>query len=324
MSFGRSGNRKGPVHYRIGTKPAPKSWHQKRVGWPGKVFVMALLALFFGFGYSVRTILLDEESGVLYSNLTGSDNPSLPLSAKPEIKKPQTAKKIVDLQSSLDEWGKGHASQKWSVVVKSLDGPDISANINQDEVHDPAGLYKLFAIMPLSAQMPFDRQQQTMVTVNGSKKTVIKCVDLMLRIADNSCGLAVGNYLNLYRANAQFKQVGLKDTAFGSSVTSLKTTARDTATLLAHVNGSLLDPTAQKIVTDAMTNQIFRDGLPAGCPGCKMANSAGFSGDSVYDVAVVSYSQGKYVVVVFSEGGAFEDVAKLGGIVHQRVLDSIR
>lgn len=326
MSYVRSASgRQRAARYSLYARPEKPTWRQKRVGSFGAFFAVALMMTFVGFGVAVRSSLLSTYMPALHIGGQTKQPDASGGQAQPVVTKPVSAKPIVDLQQSLQDWGRAHSDQKWSVVVRSLDGPTFQASINADDVHSPAGIYKLYMVLPLFTQMSYDKQQQTVVTVNGVKRPVAKCVDLMIRIADNSCGAAVGGKLDVYKANTQFKQVGMSHTSFsGGNVANLSTTVTDAATLLSQINGSLLDSNSQKLVMDAMRNQIFRSGLPAGCPGCVMADSSGFSAGSVYDVAVVNYSQGKYVIAAFGDGGGFEELAQLGGIVHQRVLDSIR
>jgi hypothetical protein len=324
MSYERSGKgRSRAVYYQLYARPVEIKTKQSHVGWFGKFFLLTMLVTFLGFGYSARSTLLGSYAPHLY---LGSSAPAekVMTEQKQVTAKPAPAKSIVDLQQSLDKWGKEHSEQRWSVIVKSLDGPTFEAKLNADEVHSPDGIYKLFSVLPLFTQMTYDKQQQTMVTINGAKRPVSKCVDLMLRISDNNCGLEVGKHINVYKANTQFKQAGLAHTSYSGTASSIKTTATDTAMLMAYINGSMLNANAQKMVMDALNNQIFRSGLPAGCPGCVMADSSGFSATGVYDAAIVNYSQGKYVIAAFAEDGGFEEMAGLGGIVHQRVLDSIR
>lgn len=321
MRYGLSGSRRvRAIHYQLGAKPAPKNWRQKRVGWFGRLMVGAMAMMFLGMTFGMRTSLL-ASLDVQYSQ---EQAPEPAASAQSTVEKPKLAQGIVNLPQAIDQWGKEHKDQKWGIVVKSLDGPSFEAALNSEQTFSADGLYRPYILLPLYNQMKFEKQQQTLVTVSGAKKAMTKCVDLMLRIADNNCGVAVGNYLNPYRANTLYKQAGYTQTKFGPSITSVTTSAKDFAFLLANINGSMLDPAGQRLVVDSMANQIFRNGIPAGCPGCTMANVSGFAGDIVYDAAIVNYSQGKYVIAAFSEGGGFEDMATLGGIVHQRILDSIK
>lgn len=323
MSYGHSARRNvRAVHYQVGVKPVPRSWRRRRVGWFGGFAATTLLVLFFGFSWSVRTVLLSTPGQVQYN-----DESSQPPASRQEVSKlaaPSTASAIVDLQDALDDWGSAHSGQSWGVSVKSLEGPSFSGSLNGNDNFMADGSYRLFMQLPLFKTMTLERQQQTLVTVNDSKKTISTCVDLMLRIADANCAAAVARYLNVSTANTQFKQAGLLHTSFGDTATSLKTTPNDTILLLASLNGGLLEGASQKLVQVAMKDHLFKAGLPSGCPGCTMANNASFSGDTAYDAAIVKYSHGTYVVAVFVKGGGLDDIAKVGGLIHQRILETIK
>jgi hypothetical protein len=325
MSSGRLfSKRSRAVSYYVGQKPAPRKWRQKRVGWFGKFLAVTLVGAFFCFGFGARTALFASfQPNVQFSAKQAS---AVSNTAAQTATAPPLANGIVNLQPVLDKWEQNHAGQHWSVAVKSLDGPVFGAALHGDDTYTIDGAYRLFLVLPLFAQMPLEKQQQTLVTINGNQRVLSKCVDLMLRISDTNCGQAVGKYVTLSRANALFKQDGFAHTTFKQSTTAVETTANDTAQYLIALNGSSLSQSGQALVMGALQNQIFRSGIPAACPGCQMADYSGFSGSSVYDAAVATYSRGKYVISIYSdqETTGFADISKLAGQIQQRILDSFR
>lgn len=231
------------------------------------------------------------------------------------------AENIVDLQPILDKWVADNPGQKWGIVAKSVDGPAFDASVNADREFQSASIYKLFLMLPLFNQIPAEHLKGINLTVNGKPKSADTCVDLMLRVSNNECGEAVGYYLNWQKADVVLKEKGFSHTVFGES-SYLKTSAGDTAAFLQGLNGDMFTRTAREAIMTSLKQQRWRSGIPAGCPGCVVANKTGAIDNVMHDAAIVQYNGGTYILAVFSEGGTFSQIAQLTGKIQQQIIDT--
>lgn len=306
--------------YHIGQKPIVDVWYRKRVGWFGKSTALVAAGMLLAFSWGVQTTLLDGASGDYDS--VSSLKPAI-VSTANTVAVPKLAENIINMQPVLDEWAAKHPDQKWGVSVRSLEGLPIEASLNPDAEFSIDGSYRLYLLLPLFANMNLAKQQQTIVTIDGTPRAVSSCVDLMLRIADNNCATAVSKQVQIAKADSLYKQAGFKHTNFKGTTSAFTTSAGDTAQLLLNLNGSALDASAQNFVVNAMKEQIFTSGIPSACPGCRSASYSGFSGNGIYDAAVITYSQGRYVLAIYTDNGTYADIAKLAGQIQQKIVNTL-
>ena len=304
------------TYYRLGQTPPPQHWYQKRMGWFGRFMTALIVIGVVGYSGASQIIHRKDQQALTAqtSQSTALNSPKQTLSDNPDIEN------IVDLQPILDKWNKDHPGQKWAAVAKSLNGPSFEARLNADQQFESASIYKLFLTLPLFTQIPVEQQPNINVSVNGSQKTIATCVDLMLRLSNNECGESIGNYVNWKKADTTLKKSGFSHTEFQKS--GIKTSAGDTASFLEQLNGDMFTRTAKDIIMKSLYQQRYRDGIPAGCPGCIVANKTGQIDDVVHDAAIVKYKGGSYVLVIFSENGNFKQIAQLTGQIQQEILDS--
>jgi beta-lactamase class A len=325
MSFGRSRVRASariayPVVYQHGNIVPRRKFLGKRVGWFGKSLTLTLVAILMGVTVTMRGLLL-ETFDVQYSqtNIAETAGQTTPTALAPSFER-----NIVDLQPVLDKWHKDHPGQRWSVVIKSLDGPSFDASLKPNEVYQSASIYKLFLTLPLMRQVPIERQKYVRVDAGGTKRTVAQCLDMMLRLSDNPCGNGIAEYLGWSKADAYLKEQGYKQTSFLSRE-GLQTSAGDTAKFLEGLNSGMFKPAEQTAIYTAMSKQVFRQGIPTGCPGCMVADKIGNIDNVLHDAGIVTYSKGKYILVIFSEDNRkYSEIAKLTGQLQQRILDTTK
>lgn len=231
-----------------------------------------------------------------------------------------TADNIVELQPVIDKWVSEHPDQTWAVAIKSVDGPSFAASHNADKKFDSASIYKLLLVQPLFEQIPVEQQKSMSIMVNGKPRTIATCLDLMIRLSHNECGEAVGKRLNWSQAQKVLNNAGYKNTVF--STRGLQTTAGDTAAFLENLQGDMLNRIAKEAVLKSMREQRWREGIPAGCPGCVTATKTGSNNGAVHDAGIIRYGSGTYVLAIFSEKSSFKEIAELTGRIHQQILDT--
>jgi beta-lactamase class A len=303
--------------YRYGQALPPQHWYQKRVGWFGRTITAALIVGLVGFA-GLTTAIKHSTS----QTFAAQTSKAAKLNTKSPITSDADINNIVDLQPVLDKWNADHKDQKWAAVATSLSGPSFDARINADKPFESASIYKLFLTIPLFQQVPVEQQPKVTMSVNGSKKSIATCVDLMLRLSDNPCGEAAGDYVNWSKAGNIMKQKGFTHTMFGKD--GIKTSASDTAAYLQGLSGDMFTRPAKDSIMKSLYQQRYRDGIPAGCPGCTVANKTGQINDVVHDAAIVQYKGGTYILVIFSENGSFKQIAQLTGQIQQKILDSTK
>ena len=304
--------------YKLGQALPPQHWYQKRVGWFGRTITTSLMVglIVFAAG-STMTVSNNKKTFAAQASQAASlEKTKSTISSNPNLEN------IVDIQSVLDQWNTEHKGQKWAVVAKSLSGASFDARLNADQQFESASIYKLFLTLPLFNQIPVEQQAKTSLNTSSGKKTIATCVDLMLRVSNNECGEAVGGYLNWTKATNQLKQKGYTHTDFTKS--EFKTSAGDTAAFLEALNGTMLPPAARDTIMKSLYQQRYRDGIPAGCPGCTVANKTGQVDNVTHDAAIVQYKGGTYILVILSGNGSanFKQISQLTGRIQQKILDA--
>lgn len=320
MSSGNKSSRSRAVVYRYGDGVYVEKWYQRRIKWPGVSLIVMLTVGLFAVTWQQRLALIGDGRAAVANTSVKSDAGT---SVAQQMNDRELAANIVDLQPLLDQWGRQHQGQRWSVVVKSIDGPSFDARLNENSLYETASLYKLFLVLPLKDKLPLEKWQQTHVPAGDKSRTVAECVDMMIRLSDNSCGEAIGSYVGWSKATAAIKSAGFThtDLILGAD-DQFQTAASDVATYLQQLDGQLLPEKMREKVLTSMGKQIFRQGIPAGCPGCTIQDKIGNINRVLHDAGIVTYSRGKYVLVVMSEDNRdYREIAKLSGQIQQHILD---
>lgn len=302
--------------YKLGQALPPQHWYQKRVGWFGRTMAASLVIGLAGFFVSANMIAHNDKKALAAETTQSAKvaKEQSKISANPALEN------IIDLQPILDNWSNEHKGQKWAVVAKSITGPSFDAELNPTKEFESASIYKLFLMQPLFQQIPVEQQGKINIDISTGQKSISTCVDLMIRLSNNECGEAVGKYVNWNKAGSTLKKSGFSHTKFTQD--GIKTSAGDTAKFLEQLNGDMLTRTGKEAVMKSLYQQRWRDGIPAGCPGCIVANKTGQINGVTHDAALVQYKGGTYVLTVFSEGGSFKQIAQLTGQIQQKILDS--
>jgi beta-lactamase class A len=215
------------------------------------------------------------------------------------------------VQSQLKSMPK---NQKWSVFIRDLNSERM-VSINADDRMQSASLYKLFLLPPLENKLPAKNWNSRL-----GAHTINDCVTAMIRVSDNLCGEAVGNYVGWQYIDKYNQNVGFTKTKIGSS--AQQTTAREVGDLIYRLqNAQILSDKARRLIFDGLYGQKLRMGIPTGCgEECLVGNKTGEDGPVKHDVAVVTHNSAKYVVVIMSENASWSDVASVAHTVDQALL----
>lgn len=240
--------------------------------------------------------------------------PSIPAVAPVPVKvleqpKPDTIS--PRLQAVLDEWAASHAPHKWAVKIEGLGDSNFSASTNADASFRSASIYKLYLTYALF-------KKETPKSLQGNA-ALAKCVDLMLRVSDNQCAETVGNYVGWANTDKLISAAGITNTKLALSAGPISTAA-DTATLLKGMHsGSLYDAESRQYILDILKAQTWRKGIPAGCAGCTVYNKTGDLGFVRHDAAIVETPQSKYILVVFTDGASYAQIAELTKQINEAI-----
>lgn len=198
--------------------------------------------------------------------------------------------------------------QKWSVHVRDLKSNKM-ANVNSDDMMEASSLSQLFLLAPLEKKTYSDYWRNW---VGG--KPIATCVEEMVKNSDGNCASAIGNYANWKTIDETNKSFGFSKTKISKE--KAETNAREVGELVYRLqNSQILSDKARRIVFDGFYGQKHRLGIPIGCGSeCLVGNKSGESGSVKHDAAVVSHKGAKYIIVIMSEGGNWQqigDIAKL-------------
>jgi hypothetical protein len=289
--------------YEVGYQDA-HSWRYY-LGWFRLGAVMALV-FFAGIGLSALR----------------SPNHNRALASQPAYTQPPTQIKPVsynsppkdsrDLETQIEAWASNHSAQQWGITVQQISGGKMEVNYRAMTPFYPASLYKLLLVQSLINKYPYQNWNRPL---SSTGMTLSTCVDKMIRYSDNDCGVAVGDYVGWSYANAQLKKAGLSGTDIANLDSKLHTTAADIDLYLNEFYNSPDSPAKQTIL-NVMSQQIYRSGIPAGSPGCKVYDKIGDLNGYKHDTAIVVCPHATYSLVVMSQGGSYAQIADVAKLVN--------
>lgn len=193
----------------------------------------------------------------------------------------------------------------WSIAVYDLQSHDWLYRNNSDDQMISASLYKLYVVYGLSKKLPFAQWASTPIAGKDMKT----CVDLMIRVSDNTCGIAVGEYVGWQAIDTAVHAAGYNDTVLNLN-TGPVTTASDTTHFMAELyQGKLFDAATTDFLKGSLLHQFYRSAIPAGCPGCTTYNKTGNEDGVAHDSAIVISGGRSYAVTIMSQGGNYSKIA---------------
>ncbi len=173
----------------------------------------------------------------------------------------------------LDAWGLTYGSHQWSVTVQGLGNDKTKASLQPDKQYITASIYKLFFTYTLFQKYSLDNLSSVQITPEGRSTTDLKsCLELAIKRSDNPCAEAIGDKLGWGATTTALKKLGMNSTNLNDP-TGLKTTAADTALFLQKMNnGQLMGDDQRDYILGLMQQQVEREGIPAGCSDCTVAD----------------------------------------------------
>lgn len=226
----------------------------------------------------------------------------------------------VALQKLLSDWERAHSGQ-YSVVLADKAGKTL-ASINPDEVYYAASIYKLFVVY--EAYQRVDSGVYNLEDTYAAGLSLRDCLDQIVRLSNTNeaqiCAETLWAEQGKEEQTARLKQLyGLKNT----SLTSITTSAADTAVILARIeSGEGLSESSRSLFMESMKRQIHRKGLPAGITRSTVYEKVGFNEAKEYhDAAILHLPDGRSLIVsIFTNGAGVKNIAALGTELETSIL----
>ncbi len=215
-------------------------------------------------------------------------------------------KDSTGMQSLLEYWITTNSGQ-YGIDFRTVNSR-ISANINPNRLFPSVGIYRIYIASMIYGRLSSGSTKLGDVTQNG--QTVDACLSKMVIESDESCTNALGSIIEWSVADQMLMNQGFESTTLvqGASLT----TANDASDwLLKLISGNITQFSQANSMTNLMSQQIFRQGIPAGSSGVRVADKAGSFGRNTNDVGIVYHPGGTYILSVMSEGSSFGKIADL-------------
>ncbi len=238
----------------------------------------------------VRVLAPPPESGVRAASEATPAATALPVRS--------VAVEQAGLQQLLNQFVGGQHDGQFAIVVQDLH-TGATASIDPDRSMESASLYKLFVAEQIYHMIDAKTLSYSTATGGGSNATIGTCLNRMITLSDNTCGLVLGNLLDWGEQNPALNAQGFTETDL---TTPQQTSARDVATLFERLYDNTLDsPDSNTAFLGLLKNQLINDRLPQGLPaGTVIAHKTGNLDNMVHDAGIVYGLRADYVVVVMS------------------------
>ncbi len=284
-------------------------------------FVVAVMGgvIILSLGMLVRARVMPQALSPAQAKLVAL--PTIPETEKTSAQTPPTIEPVssyIGLQQPVNNWINAHKSVQWGVDLQDVANPINQLSINAGESFEGASIYKLFLTIPLAARLPFSSWRSQYVWSEQGRRTYADCVQAMLSVSDNPCGVAVGSYLGWARVSQSLHSQGFGNTSLLNS--PITTTAADTASYLVGLQqGKWFDAQTRTFILASLAQQRFRSGIPQGCSGCTVLNKTGQLDGYTHDAAIIQKGTHVYVLAIFSKGGSYEQIAQLSQLINSQI-----
>ncbi len=297
-------------HYYVPGRERPRRSKLGRLKFPMLILVVLGMAGYLGYVFKPVEIvkpLASATADTSVASSSGKGTVTPPVVTNVQKVEPATVVP-TDISSVITRTGLNtNRAQVWSVAIYDITNKRWIAQVNPDQQLFSASLYKLYVVYALSKKLPFEEWQSKQVAGHSVKD----CVDLMLRVSDNNCGIALGDLVGWDKVDKEATKYGFKGTVMSKPGGSL-TTATDTTTLMSDLyQGKLFDQNTSSFVLDSLHKQVLRSGIPAGCPSCTVYNKTGSENGVAHDTAIVQDGKFTYAVTIMSQGGSSNKIANV-------------
>lgn len=222
---------------------------------------------------------------------------------------------------------------RYSISVRELSGQARQVSIAGTARKEPASVIKLFAAYAILTRV--DQGALSLDTKTRSGIAVRDCLRTMIHISDNLCHADLLALLGNSTINKMLYQAGFTDTFYvgydgtGRYQSAKKASTDDLAELLDRLERDvLLKPASDALLTDLMTEQLWRSKIPSGIPaGVEFGNKTGqlwiTTGLVEGDAGIVRAPTGTFSIAVLGdENAANWAIARLSRTVYEHLSGS--
>ncbi len=276
------------------------------------VGVLLITSSFFGIKLIARSSYGINNT---FSGLTASVARSVELSDITSEALPKVAASAnnAEIEAKLTTYLDGVPIKRSSVAIYDLSSDQWIARINSEDQFVSASLYKLYVAYGLSKEVPYEKWD----TKRTSGRTYKECVDLMLRVSNNPCGMALGATVGWADIDAAAEKAGFEKSSLARP-DKLTTTSDDTTRYMRDLYyGKLYDKQATEFIMSSLKRQSIRKSIPAGCKDCVTYNKTGEIAGYSHDSAIVESNGRTYAVTILTEGGNSVVVANIERTIEE-------
>lgn len=201
----------------------------------------------------------------------------------------------------------------FAISVRKLG--DTGVHANGDKTYHPASTYKMF--VAYSALKRVDDGRFSLGQTTSGGQTLAQCLDNMIVNSDNACAEWFGVNIGWNTLTNEARAIGASRTTLSRPFVS---TPNDQALLLQKLESNQLALTelSRDRLLSAMKRQIYRKGIPAGV-GVPVADKVGFLEGYLHDSAIVYAPSGVYVLVIYSNGSSWAQIADAAKQIHAQL-----
>lgn len=306
--------------------PQPRDYDVEHTGDPRRIPWKQLIA-----GVTATTLIFSGALAIRHARSQSLNNTRAASSVtatpapQPEPKNQAAIASTAAVQAAINTAVNGFASSTGvptGVVVINLK-TGVTATANPDQVFTSASLYKLFVAESVYRGIDSGAIRMSQA-VSGTGRNVQDCLNLMITISDNTCGVGLGSLVGWDKQIERLHNAGFTHTLLRANDAE-KTSAGDVALLLKRLyGGTLLSPSSSETFINLLKAQKVNNRLPQGLPpGTVIAHKTGDLDGVVHDAGIVYNAEGgDYIIAALtgpwsSPGTAPSAFAQLSSSIYQ-------
>jgi beta-lactamase class A len=248
-----------------------------------------------------------------------SSSPSLGASATKQPASEQVAPVVADPGINVGGVVSNYEVQdkSFGVSIVELDGKNRTGDYNGDDIFVSASTYKLFTAYSVLLRIE-NGSWAWLDSDIADGRDLIACFNDMVVYSDNDCAEALMYKISHQTVTDEARVMGCTDTTFIDSDGYARTTANDLALFLTKLyKGQILtQQSSRDILINAMKNNVYREGIPAGLSGDIVADKVGFIDGYLNDAAIVYDAKGDYVLVILTNNSSWTEIASIANEIN--------
>lgn len=226
-------------------------------------------------------------------------------------------KTATGIRALITHYGQDHPGT-FGVYFRELGGAGRTAASGESQAFTTASTYKLFVAYGTLKKVEAGKWKWSDANI-ADGRNLSRCFDDMIVKSDNPCAEALLKKYGYTALTNEIAKLGLVSSGWKTSGLP-QTTAYDLGIFLTklQVNQLPLKSSSRDRLLDAMSRNVYRQGIPAGASG-QVADKVGFLNGLLHDAAIVYSPKGTYVLVILTDGSTWGNIAEL-----TRKIESLR